>query len=555
MKTAGRYEDADKYMNQFAEINANDQRAKLFEGEPDYLERIDFQSGRFEIENVSINSSFTDFGAAFYAEFVVFASSRDRLLFRKNVHEWNEEPFLDLYRARIDTTNGELPDIQKFDDRLNSKFHESTPVFTKDGTTVYFTRNNYDDRRYGNDKEGTNKLKIYRAFKNTQGNWTTPQSLSFNSDEYSTAHPTLSIDEKTLYFSSDMPGGMGQSDLYSVTVNADGSFGEPQNLGDRINTEGKETFPFISKSGDLYFASNGHSGLGGLDIFVTHIEPTTEEEALIVNIGKPVNSPKDDFAFIVDEESRRGYFSSNRDGGRGRDDIYSFLQLEDLKSFCETSIVGVVRDSETDEIISGARVTIFDVSNNVIETITVGNDGLYTTKEKIKCSTKYFVRIEKDNYTTAEMMVETSDSSEPLDLSNEMNLKLIREVRTVTVGDDLAQKLNLQPIYFDFNQSSIRKDAAVELAKVIEVMNQYPQMKIEVRSHTDSRGDDNYNLYLSNRRAKATIKCMIDKGIAPDRLIGKGYGEKKLANDCTNNSPCPDEKNQQSRRSEFVIIQ
>ncbi|WP_299609203.1 OmpA family protein [uncultured Aquimarina sp.] len=548
LKSVGRYDDADVYMKKFAETSSDDQRAQLFQDEPNYLKRIDFQSGRFEIENSSVNSSFTDFGSAFFGRFIVFSSSRDTLLFKKSVHQWNEEPFLDLYRAEYNPTNGELSEIEKFDSKLNTKFHESTPIFSKDGNTVYFTRNNYDGRRYGNDKKGTNRLKIYRSYKNTQGGWTTPQNLSINSDEYSTAHPALSVDEKILYFSSDMPGGEGQSDIYQVSINADGGLGEPKNLGNRINTEGKETFPFISSNNDLYFASDGHIGLGGLDVYVTRLNPQTDEEKLVVNIGKPVNGPDDDFAFIVDDESKRGYFSSNRDGGRGKDDIYSFLQLEDLKSFCEITIAGVVKDKDTEELLTGAKVSIYDSSNNLLESFIVGDDAAYS--HVVKCSSKYFVRAEKEEYTTIEKLVETPGKTETLDVP----LLLEKKVKTANVGDDLAKVLSLNPIYFDFDQSYIRADAAVELAKVIEVMNQYPDMKIDVRSHTDSHGDDAYNMWLSEQRAKSTVKYMISKGISADRLTSKGYGETQLVNDCGNDSNCTKAEYQLSRRSEFIIV-
>jgi len=548
LKSVGRYEDADVYMKKFVESSSDDQRAQLFQEEPNYLKRIDFQSGRFEIENSSINSSFTDFGAAFYGRFVIFSSSRDTLLFKKSLHQWNDEPFLDLFRAEYNPTNGELSEIKKFSAKLNTKFHESTPIFSKDGKTVYFTRNNYDGRRYGNDKKGTNRLKIYRSYKNPSGGWTTPQNLPFNSDQYSTAHPALSIDEKTLYFSSDMPGGEGQSDIYEIAINADGSFGEPKNLGNRINTEGKETFPFVSASNDLYFASDGHIGLGGLDVYVTRLNPKTDEEKLVVNIGKPINGPDDDFAFIVDEESKRGYFSSNREGGRGKDDIYSFLQLEDLRSFCEITIAGIVKDKDTEELLPGTKVSIYDSSNNLLESFVVGEDGTYS--HVVKCASQYFVRAEKEAYTSIEKLVETPGKTETLDVP----LTLEKLIKSADVGDDLAKVLSLNPIYFDFDQYYIRQDAAVELAKVIEVMNQYSEMKIDVRSHTDSHGDDAYNLWLSEQRAKATVEYLVKKGIAKERLTSKGYGESQLINECANDILCSKDKHQLNRRSEFIIV-
>ncbi len=548
LKSVGRYDDAGVFMEKFAESSTDDQRAQLFKEEPNYLERIDFQSGRFEIENSPINSPFTDFGTAFYGNYVVFSSSRDTLLIKKSIHQWNDEAFLDLYKTEYNPTNGELSEIEKLDSKLNTLFHESTPVFTKDGKTIYFTRNNYNKRKRRDDKKGTNKLKIYRSYKNPKGGWTTPQSLPFNSDEYSTAHPALSADEKTLYFASDMPGGEGASDIYEVEIISGGSFGEPKNLGKKINTEGKETFPFISSKNDLYFASDGHSGLGGLDVFVTRLNPQTDEEGLVVNIGKPVNGPKDDFAFIVDDETKRGYFSSNRDNGKGKDDIYSFVQIEDLKKFCEATLAGIVTDKDSGELLVGAKVSIYDSSNNLLESFVVGDDASYNYE--VKCNSQYFIRAEKEAYTTLEKMVNTPGETE---ITN-TPLVLEKKVKTADVGDDLAKVLSLNPIYFDFDQSYIRKDAAIELAKVIEVMNQYPNMKVDVRSHTDSHGDDAYNLWLSEQRAKSTIDYMFGKGIDKNRLTSKGYGESELVNNCGNNSNCTKQQYQESRRSEFIIV-
>ncbi len=655
LKSAERYKESDIYMQKFISLNSSDQRGKLFQKESNYLKMIDLQSKRFVVENASINSEFTDFGVAFLGEYVVFASSRDTMLTRQRIHQWNDEAFLDLYQAKFDRSDGSLSQIKQFDKSLNSRLHESTPTFTKDGNTIYFTRNNFDNQKVGRDNKGTNKLKIYRSYKNTNGNWTTPHTLPFNSDAYSTAHPALSLDEKTLYFSSDMPGGKGQSDLYQVSINGDGSFGEPKNLGDRINTEGKETFPFISASNDLYFATDGHMGLGGLDVFVTSLTPSTEDEKLVINIGKPINSPNDDFAFVIDEISKRGFFSSNRNEGR-KDEIYSFIQTEELKKTCETSIIGVVKDGDTKEIVSDAQVTILDENFNIIEFITVGSDGKYETKKKIECNSKYYVRIEKLDYVTTEMMIETPDSSQVVDLSdlrklrlvkvirtikpceisilgivkdddteeiisdaqvtildenfntieiinvgqdgkydtkkkiecnskyyvriekldyvttemmietpdssqvvdlsNLRKLRLVKVIRTIKPGDDLAKTLALQPIYFDFNDYLIREDAKVELAKVIEVLQQYPDMKIEIRSHTDSRAPADYNKKLSQRRAVKTANYIaVIGGIDRNRLSSKGFGEEELLNDCKFGIECSEEKHQLNRRSEFIVIE
>ncbi len=657
LKANDNYEEANIYLDKFANVSADDQRAKMYKSDPNYLERIDFQSGRYEIKNIAANSPFSDFGATFYGEDVVFSSSRDTLIFKKSIHQWNNEAFLQFFKAKYNAVNGELSKVKKFDKNINSKFHESTPVFTKDGQTIYFTRNNYQDKELGRDKLGTNKLKIYRSFKNEEGEWSTPESLPFNNDEYSAAHPTLSVDEQTLYFSSDMPGGKGLSDIYQVAINPDGTFGEPRNLGGRINTEGKETFPFVSDNNELYFSSNGQIGLGGLDIYVTHLEPKTKQEGEITNVGKPVNSTKDDFAFIIDDTTKKGFFSSNRAGGKGGDDLYSFIELEELKNLCEITITGVVKDSETEEIISGAKITIFDEDSNVIEAIMVGDDGvyassnkiecnskyfiriekldystaemfittpdetqtidlsdyrelklvrevklvkndaceititgvvrdgeteevisgatvtiyddeynvievieagddgIYTSSKKIECSSKYFIRIEKMDYSTVEMLITTPDETQTVDLSNYRKLRLVREVKVVRVGDDLAKILSLNTIYFDFNDYLIREDAKVELAKVIEVMKQYPNIKIEIRSHTDSRSSAEYNKKLSSRRAVKTLNYIAIIGeIDRSRLTSKGYGEEELINNCVYGVECSEEEHEKNRRSEFIII-
>lgn len=546
LKAVKRYKDSDVYMKKFAAINLGDQRAELFKKEPDYLKRIELQSGRFKIKNTAINSSFTDFGTAFYGDQVVFSSSRDTLLLSKNIHQWNDESFLDFFSADYDTINGVLSNVKKFDQKLNSRFHESTPVFTKDGQTIYFTRTTLGSKSKKG-KMATNHLKIYRSYKNEKGDWSTPESLPFNNVDYSVAHPALSEDNQILYFSSDMPGGKGLSDLYQVSIHSDGTFGTLINLGDRINTEGKETFPFVSANNDLYFSSDGHVGLGGLDVFVTKLNPESEEENLVVNIGKPINSPKDDFTFVIDEASKRGFFSSNRDGGKGRDDIYSLHQLEGLRSFCEITINGLVTDKDTNELLPGAKASIIDTNNNLLDSVIVGDDAFYT--QKVKCNAKYFIRAELEGYLTIEKLFNAPKES----LTTTIDLVLEKKIKSAGVGDDLSKILSLNPIYFDFDKSNIRPDAEIELAKVIEVMNKYPEMIIEVGSHTDTHGNDKYNLKLSDRRAKSTVDFMISKGISSDRISGKGYGETKAIYKCDKESNCKTDECQLNRRSEFVI--
>ncbi|AXT56574.1 hypothetical protein D1815_12670 [Aquimarina sp. AD1] len=285
-------------------------------------------SANFIIESLPINSKNSDYAPSFYKGELVFASSRNAKSMSVILQEKTNEPFLDLYR-----TSKNIPDkgIEKLKGAINTKFHESSAVFSPDGKTVYFTRNNYSKRKFKRNTKGCVLLKIYKAtYEN--GKWKHVKELPFNSDEYSTAHPALSPDGKYLYFASDMPGSYGKSDIYVVAVNEDGSYGTPENLGGLINSAGRETFPHVSDTGKLFFASDGHVGFGGLDIFM--VLPNQQRSGWqVYNMGAPINSAADDFTFIIDEENKMGYFASNRGGGRGGDDIYGFRQMISLEKY------------------------------------------------------------------------------------------------------------------------------------------------------------------------------------------------------------------------------
>ncbi|WP_010522056.1 OmpA family protein [Aquimarina agarivorans] len=549
LKSIEAYEESDKYMNKFYGAKSEDLRAKNYQDAPDYLRKIDFQSGRYKVKNIVANSEYADFGPAYYGERLLFASARDTGVFVKRVHEWNNKPFLDLYVGKIKEDSGELEGVKKFNRRINTKFHESTPVFTNDLKTMYFTRNNYNNGNYSQDENGTNKLKIYKSTLVEKGVWSKPEEIRFNSDQYTVSHPALSPDNKKLYFVSDMPGSYGHTDLYEATIAEDGTLGDPRNLGPEINTEGREAYPFVSKSGNLYFASNGHIGLGGLDLYVTKIDAAGNIDG-IYNLGNPANTPQDDFAFIINEDTKTGYFSSNRDGGNGDDDIYKFTQLEELREDCEVTLTGVVKDKDTQEVLPESQVTLFDENNEIVETVKVGVKATYNFV--VECGKNYFLRADKQAYNTVEELVSTPKVTETITIP----LELEKTIKTAQIGQDLGKVLNLNPIYFDFDKYNIRNDASVELAKVIAVMQEYPTMKIDVRSHTDSRGNDAYNKILSSNRNKSTIDYIVTKGkISKDRLTGKGYGESELVNKCANGVPCSVEEHQLNRRSEFIILE
>jgi len=409
---------------------------------------------------------------------------------------------------------------------------------------MYFTRNNYLKGKRGRDDQKITLLKLYKAeFINDK--WTNITELPFNSDQYSTAHPALSNDEKKLYFASDMPGTLGQSDLYSVAINDDKSFGKPENLGSAINTEGRETFPFIAADNQLYFASDGRPGLGGLDVFVSTIK-SDGTFAAVQNVGAPINSKQDDFAFIINSDTSNGFFSSNREGGIGNDDIYKITETRKL--LCEQKLKATIVDLETSKVLENAKVTLLDEQFKVIAEVVTRADGSYTFN--VECNKKYYVRATKEDYETKEVPVtiigEEGETS--------VVVALEKRIKPIGVGTDLAKTLNIPIIYFDLDKSFIRKDAAFELEKILAVMKQYPKMKIDVRSHTDSRQTAEYNIALSNRRAKATMQWLTKNGIASNRLTAKGYGESQLINNCADGVPCTGAEHQLNRRSEFIII-
>lgn len=551
LKSIGDYAKADKMLEVFNKKTNTDSRGILFENNKNYLEQIKLNSGRFEISSINVNSESSDFGSSFLNNNLVFSSARKIGKAKGKTFKWTNKSFTNLYIAPIDA-DGNVYNPVLLNKEINSKFNESTPVFTKDGKTMYFTRNNYLDGKRGKDDKNITLLKLYKA-NLVDGNWVNITELPFNSDRYSTAHPALSLDEKRLYFASDMPGTFGQSDLFSVLINADGSYGRPENLGPSINTEGRETFPFISADNELYFATDGRPGLGGLDIVVSKILETGTFDQ-VQNIGEPVNTKFDDFAFIIDSNSRKGYFSSNKKGGAGSDDIYKFTETRKL--VCERTLTGTVRDSRQGEKIEGAKVTLYDQNNKLLQEFITGTDGVYSFK--VNCGQKYSVRVERKMYPVKENTILISAVLDnKLDFTLEkVNIAGIEmpELKTIKVGTDLAKTLNISMIYFDLGKWNITDAAEIELKKILAVMQEYPQMKIDIRSHTDSRSSAKSNLILSDKRAKSIVSWLVKNGVDSTRLRGKGYGESKLINKCKDGVKCSEAEHLLNRRSEFVIL-
>ena len=492
---------------------------------------------KFGLKNLAINTKYSEFSPMFYNEDeIVFASAKDSSIFNTRRYKWNNQPYLDLYVSK------NLKEAIRFSKKINTKYHEASVTFSPDNATMYFTRNNYG-KKLKRDKNGVNHLKIYTSRK-IDGEWTEAEEVPFNSDEYSTGHPALSPDGKKLFFVSDMPGTIGDTDIFVVDVLGNGRYSEPKNLGPGINTEQKEMFPFINDK-KLYFASNGHVGLGGLDLY----EVAYDEEGFkeVSNMGQPINSNKDDFSYIVNEESQKGYFASNRRGGKGDDDIYSFERLVP-EEVVKNAISGVVTEMITGDIMPKALVTLLDENNIKLKEMVTEDDGSFVF-EDLDSDTKYTIKTTRSEFFENVVTAETKKNEV---VNVDITMKKLKELIVI---EDGIKKLKTDMIFFDFDKSYIRKDASLELDKLVQVMNEYKDMVIKIESHTDSRGPDVYNKYLSDKRAKSTRAYLISKGISEDRIESAiGYGEERLINECGNGVRCSREKHELNRRSEFIIV-
>lgn len=524
LKANGKYEEANKQMQKFASAAPNDDRAKAFKANPNYIPTLLDKTKRYNVNLLDVSSDKSDFGAVLYDTSLYFTSARNTA--RKS-YGWTDEPFLDIYRADYNA-DGTITNVIGVS-TINSKYHDGPLTMSTDGNTVYFTSDSFRESSFEKDK--ANKLKLGRnnLFKATKNgdSWGDITSLPFNSKEFSTSNPSLSRDGKTLYFSSDRPGSIGGVDIWKVAVNADGTYGEPQNLGNKVNTEGNESFPFIADDNKtLYFASSGRPGLGGLDVF--QIDLTSGEAS---NLGKPVNSEKDDFAFTFNESKKVGFVSSNRNGN---DDIFGAIPV------CSVDVLTVVTDAKTGAILTNATVSILDDKRNVIATEMSNAKG--EVKYNVECDKPYVVQASKDGYEGNTFAVTKSKGP---------TVKIDAAIQPIDVIVTETEII-LKPIFFEYDKSNITQEGAFELDKLVQVMKNNDKLVIMSKSHTDNRGSDKYNLSLSDRRAKSTVQYIISKGIDASRISGKGMGELEPKVDC--GASCTEEQHAQNRRSEFLIV-
>lgn len=538
------YEKADKLTKEFLTKKGNEKEIAHFMNQKRQMDSLSKAKPLYTVKNLDINSKKSDFGTAFYGEKIVYASSKDTTKYGDKLYSWNKQPFLNLYVAERNTADGSLFNESVFLPEVMTKYHEATVAFSPDGKTVYYTTNIVKNNKLVVDQSRTNNFQIVKGTIEN-GKVVKTEKLFFNSDKYSVGHPSLSEDGKWLFFASDMPGGYGETDLYVVQIAEDGTMNTPVNLGPTINTIGNELFPFF-RNGMLYFSSDGHYGWGDLDVYESKFSGG-QNFSEPRNLGAPINGNKDDFAYIVDAADVFGYVSSNRAQGKGDDDIYYFTKE---KPACDQFISGKVTNSKSKSPIAEADIVAYDSFNEIINQVKTDAAGNYVIK--LPCGKKIKLIASKANHSNEEKTIETTKANlaEVKDVDFELS-----KFEDLVVNENGKEKVDVNPIFFNYDKYDITPQAAVELDKVVFVMQKFPNVRIKIESHTDSRGKDAYNMKLSDNRAKSTQTYIISKGIDASRIESAiGYGESRLTNKCKNGVKCTEEEHFKNRRSDFIII-
>lgn len=525
LKTLGKYQDANKQMDIFSKINPKDERAKEHLANPNYIPSLSNDAKLFDVAETNIKSKGqqSDFGAVLTnGNTLYFASTRNT---SNKTDKWNDQPYLDIYKSTKEASGSFSEPIPVKE--LNTPFHDGPITLSADGNTIFFARDGHSEGQYEKNKKTNIKVGeqgIYKATK-VEGKWSNVEPLPINSTSYSVTNPSLSKDGKLLYFASNMPGGLGESDIWKITVDASG-YGKPENLGANINTVDRENFPYVTDDNILYFASSGRQGLGGYDVFKINLNATEQPQ----NIGKPVNTEKDDFSFSFNINANIGYFSSNR---KGSDAIYAATPV------CKAEAVIVVTNSKTKVVLANVSVAILDAKGNIIETKQTNLQG--KVRYGVECTVGYSLKVSAPNFENTTAAIQPSKAGETL----------VEVALTPTEVIITETEVILNPVYFEYDKSNITAQGAVELDKLVKVMIDYPAMVIFVKSHTDSKGSAGYNLTLSEKRAQSTVQYLIFKGISGGRITGKGFGSTEQKVKC--GTDCSPEQDAQNRRSEFLI--
>ncbi len=551
LKSNGKYLLAEQWLKEYSELRPEDGRVNIQVSLLEYIQFLMRDSTNFEMRNVSLNTIGSEMGPAFYKDQFIFSSTSISTKSKAN-YKWNELPYLNMYSASINPANGDLTSPIPFATKLKTAYHDGPVSFDQEKDIIYFTRNSFVKGKTSKSSEGIVNLKIFQG-KLEEGEWKMTGSFRYNSDEYSVGHPSVSKDGSILYFASDMPGGYGKSDIY-FSVFSNGQWSKPFNLGPKINTEGNEFFPFISGDGVLYFSSNGHGGLGALDIYFSVPERGVFNS--IENMGYPVNSSKDDFGFALDSTGMQGYISSNRLGGKGNDDLY-FLKILRVPVI----IRGVIRDRDTKDVLTDATVKVIDENGKTVQTSITRTDGQF--EFEVNKGQEYILNVTKEFYFENEKPVATVTLRPNDEVFSEIFLEeKIEEaednspapISMEEEGGDTLQVIGLEYINYELDKSDVGKEMMATLDKLIALLVEFPDLEIRIESHTDSRGSDDYNMLLSKKRARAAFDYVVSKGIDPNRLLYQGFGETRLLNGCGNGVPCAEEQHEVNRRSIVKVV-
>lgn len=535
----GKHEDAKEWYTVYSQLIHLHKDSSGYYFVEAYNDLQDFykNAGQYDVKLAPFNSIYADFSPAFFEKGVVFCSNRTPIKAGDPVFAWNNTAFLDLYYSNEgDSTS------RPFSGKLNTKYHEGPLVFYNTQDSAIFTRNNYHKGKYRKSKDGTNKLKLYFSHRKGGNSWGNIEEFPYNSDEYSIGHPALSTDNTTLYFVSDMQGTLGGTDIFRCRYE-NGKWSEPENLGKEINTTGNEMFPFIDQNNDLYFASNGLTGLGGLDLFMA--KNVNGKFTNPENMGAPINTVQDDFALIIDDQQGIGYFSSNRQGGVGDDDIYYF-------KIKPKELILIAYNKKTNEILCEVETKLTETpsSRNVI----FAKDNPCSARFKISLNTGYDIVGKKTGFSNGELDL-LEGSVLKLNNGDTVRIYLEPDQPPVIEEEPKPEIIAIKNVYYDFDKYNIRRDASKTLNEVLETLKANPRMRLLLSAHTDSRASYKYNVWLSQRRVQSALQYLVDRGIDPSRFQIEHYGEYKLATDCPDGKPCSEPDHQLNRRTEIKILE
>jgi len=509
-----------------------------------YLDKLAEKPSYYKIKNLeAINTPFTEYNPVYSNNQLYFTSSRANA----KIYEATGTPFTDIYRADTNGANVNVNTIAPLPDLINeSNINEGCITFTPDGKTMIFAKGNTGKRK------GTNDVDLYIS-RYRNGQWMEAQPININLPDAWESTPALSPDGRTLYFSSNRKGGYGGLDLYSAQMDSRGRFGKVKNLGEDINTAGDDTFPYVSENGKMYFSSDGHPGYGMLDIFVVN---RVNGKTVVENLGQPVNSTADDFGLFLFKPDR-GFFTSNREGGKGDDDIYTFINEDpNLKvvNYFLAGITYMMRKDSTREILPNTKVSLMDPDGDVMQDYVTGNDGKFLFR--VYENEDYTLLGETDGFIIKRQPFTTIGKSVPLESLKELVTNITLDTIMVFDRKERNKIFVLENIYFGYDSADIRPASARELDKLVTLLNDNSDLKIEMGSHTDSVASEAYNIQLSQRRAESTVNYLIKKGIDPTRLVAKGYGESKpIARNTNPDGSDNPEGRQRNRRTEFKILE